>query len=102
MTDIEVQDTAHPITALPGDRIILRIPENATTGYQWAVDHVDGALKVESNEFVLPGHARPGAGGERVIVLAVRATGGARVVLSQRRSWEAEPIDRRELAVTIG
>jgi inhibitor of cysteine peptidase len=102
MTDIEVQATEHPVMAVPGDRIILRIPENATTGYEWAVDQVDGPLEVESNELVPPGDARPGAGGERVIVLGVRETGEARVVLSHRRSWEAEPIDRRELAVTIG
>lgn len=101
MTDIEVQATDQPVTAVAGDRIVVRIPENATTGYEWAVEMVEGPLEVESNELVPPSDARPGAGGERLIVLGVRGTGEARVVLAQRRPWESEPIERRELAVTV-
>jgi predicted secreted protein len=102
MTDIEVQPTDRLVKAGPGDRIVVRLPETATTGYQWAVEEVEGPLEVELTELVPPNDARPGAGGERLIVLRGRGTGAARVIFAQRRPWESEPIERRELAVTIG
>jgi predicted secreted protein len=35
MADIEVREQGMRVIASPGDRIVIRIPENGTTGYQW-------------------------------------------------------------------
>ena len=51
MTDIEIRTSGANITASQSDRVIVRLPENSTTGYQWSTAEIGEALEVESNEF---------------------------------------------------
>lgn len=101
MGDIEVREPGTRISASPGDRIVIRIPENATTGYQWQVEQVADPLELESSEMIPPAEAAPGAGGERRVVLRARGPGQARVALRLERPWERQPTDRFEFDVTV-
>lgn len=101
MADIEVHATGASVNAVAADRIIIKLPENGTTGYQWTIAEIGEPLAVESNEFTLPGQASPGAAGERVVVIRPRGSGRARVALDLRRAWEPEPIDHFELNVDV-
>ena len=101
MADIEVRMNGQSVIAAPGDRIVVSIPENATTGYQWAIEDVGAPLEVESNELLPAGDARPGSGGMRQVVLRARESGHARVALRLQRAWEAEPIEHMEVNVTV-
>lgn len=101
MGDIEVREQGTRVTATPGDRIVIRIPENATTGYQWQVEHVADPLELESSEMTPPAEAAPGAGGERRVVLRARRPGQARVALKLQRTWERKPTERFEFDVTV-
>jgi predicted secreted protein len=101
MADIEVREQGTRVTASPGDRIVIRLPENATTGYQWQVEHVDDPLELESSEMIPPTEAAPGAGGERRVVLRAGGSGQARVALKLERAWERQPTDRFEFDVTV-
>ncbi|HEX6007270.1 MAG TPA: protease inhibitor I42 family protein [Burkholderiales bacterium] len=87
------QDRGREVPVRVGDRIVLRLPENPTTGFRWAGD-IPAFLQVErdANE----SSAAPGAGGMRILELSVRTAGRAELRLVCGRSWDpsAPPTDR--------
>lgn len=101
MSEIQIQASGEQVEAAEGDRIVLRIPENATTGYRWVVSELPEPLELAADEFVPPGTAQPGAGGERRVELVARGPGQGRVVLTLERPWEHEAADRFEALVTV-
>lgn len=101
MADHEIRDHASHIHVSLSERIVIRLPENATTGYQWSLGELPDLLKLESNDLRLPEGLASGTGGERVIVLRARDAGIARVALTLRRAWEAEPIQHFDVSLTI-
>jgi predicted secreted protein len=100
VANIEVRDNGSSVAVSPGDLITIRLPENASTGYQWCLDELTGPVEVASDQAVPPERIRPGAAGERLIVLAVRALGSGHIRLALKRPWEAEPIERFVVNVT--
>lgn len=101
MTDFEVRTSGANISATQSDRIVVRLPENATTGYQWSVTEIGEALEVESNEFLMQGQIAPGAAGERIVIVLPCRPGKARVSLDLKRQWEQKPIDHFEVEVNV-
>jgi inhibitor of cysteine peptidase len=102
MTEVEIRENGANVTASPGDRIVVRVTENATTGYQWVTEDVPDLLELESSDLIAPRDARLGAGGERRVVFRARQGGQAKIRLTLRRPWEAEKAaDRFEAVVTI-
>jgi inhibitor of cysteine peptidase len=105
MADIEVLEPGSTVSARSGDELVVRLPEVATTGYQWTVDQITGPLRVVSSEVVPtvpPDGAPPGSGGERFIRVATTGVGNGAVRLELRRVWETEPADRFEFLVRVG
>jgi predicted secreted protein len=94
MAEIEIRENGAEVSAAVGDRIVLRLPENGGTGYQWSLRELGRNLEVESNYVQLPPGARPGAAGERIVTLRARSPGHATVVLQLQRPWETTSIDR--------
>jgi hypothetical protein len=41
----------NPIDVRPGDRLIVRLPENASTGYSWRPRELSAGLQIESDSF---------------------------------------------------
>jgi predicted secreted protein len=106
MADIEVTISGTTVTVTPADRIVIRLAENATAGYQWSVTEAGEGLDVESSELWPagspgPGGPAPGAGGQRVVRIRPRGPGRARVRLQLERAWEPEPVDRFDLDVIV-
>jgi inhibitor of cysteine peptidase len=104
MADVEVRTHNSSVTVAPGDRIVIRIPENPTTGYQWSLRDIPSLLVLERDEFMPPSQPTPGAGGERVVVLrapAGIASGSGEVVLVLQRPWETQPADQFHIKVRI-
>jgi inhibitor of cysteine peptidase len=89
MAEVEIRESGVRAVVAADDRVIIRLPENATTGYQWTIDDMPNSLEVERNDLIPPGSDAPGAAGERRIVLRARRPGAARVGLSLRRPWES-------------
>ena len=81
-------DRGKTFTVRRGDRIVIKLAENPTTGYEWAIDNIDSkAIKLEDSELSLPENAGLGAGGERIFTFQTKATGISRLQLKEWRSW---------------
>jgi|SRR5690349_5772450 inhibitor of cysteine peptidase len=101
MADVEVRTSGAHIRVSQSDRIVVRIPENATTGYQWSVTEIGETLEVKSSELLPPGQIKPGAAGERIVRVRPRRPGKARIALDLKRQWEQKPIDHFEVEVNV-
>lgn len=99
-----------------GDEVVIRLPENATTGYVWSVHSVGDGLTLVEDTMVPPspaggtppdrsrfpeGIAPPGAGGERFVRVRATAPTRTEVVLRLARPWETEPLQERHVAVAV-
>lgn len=73
------------VRAGTGDRVVLRLPENPTTGFCWEAEPSAAVAALESRYRPVAGSAT-GGGGEREFVLRVAGPGA--VVFRSRRSWE--------------
>jgi inhibitor of cysteine peptidase len=80
------EDGGRTVTVHPGDRIVLRLPENPTTGHRWNGAFPD-VLRVtrDAND---PAEDAPGAGGARVIELTAERSGDGEVALRRARAWD--------------
>lgn len=87
------------------DVIVIRLEENPTTGYQWAVDKADDMIFVPlSPEFLLPEEPRFGEGGTRVFGFKAKTAGSAAIQLKHWRKWEGDAsiIDRFDVTINVG
>jgi inhibitor of cysteine peptidase len=101
MADIEVRTSGSAVTMSTADRIVIRLPENATTGYQWSIAQLGEPLEVVSNEMIPPGQMAAGAAGERVVIIKPRGPGHAKLRLELKRAWERDPIEQFEADVQV-
>jgi inhibitor of cysteine peptidase len=91
--DLTRDDSGARRAARLGEHIVIRLPENPTTGYRWAAE-VDPAM-FELMDDQYEGAVRPvGGGGERVLTFAALRVGHGQIRLANRRAWEAaDPVD---------
>jgi inhibitor of cysteine peptidase len=83
--------------------IVLRLPENPSTGYRWAVEAVDAKLvDVQENEYV-PLSDTVGSGGVAQWIIRAKATGTTQIRLKRWRHWEGERsvLERFEFTLRI-
>jgi inhibitor of cysteine peptidase len=88
-----------------GDVIVVRLPENPTTGYRWAIEQIDEeVLEPETSNFALSPDAGIGGGGEQRLRFRAKGAGTARVELKLARAWEEESsgIDRYSFTIQVG
>lgn len=84
-----------------GDAISVRLPENPTTGYSWAIDSLD-ATRLEAGAASYHGEGVGlGAGGVRTWALGARAPGKTRIELKRWRHWEGDASVVERFAVTL-
>jgi predicted secreted protein len=84
-----------------GDEVVVRIPENATTGYLWSVQRVDGVLEVIGEDHQCFGQPLPGSGGQQVVRVRAAAAGEGLLQLVLKRPWESAVQDRREVRILV-
>jgi inhibitor of cysteine peptidase len=101
VAELEVRRSGQAVQAARGDRIVVLLPENPTTGYGWVLRDVPEQLELASNEYVPPQSTAPGAGGERRVELVASRPGQARIELALERPWEDEAAERFELLVKV-
>jgi inhibitor of cysteine peptidase len=88
-TALEVNDQANGKTVVleAGQALVIRLPENPTTGYRWAVDSC-GAMQLDKDEF-FPIGMGVGSGGTRQLQWRAESSGKHQISLVLQRSWEA-------------
>jgi inhibitor of cysteine peptidase len=73
-----------------GDLVRVTLPENATTGYRWTVDHCDEEwIEAPGSEPRYPAKA-VGSGGEVTFTFKAKKVGTGEVVLKHWRHWEGD------------
>ena len=85
-----------------GDDLVLRLKENPTTGYQWALEPgSDAVLAPQASDYV--GGAGPalGGGGERVFTFKAQQAGSATIRLKLWRAWEGDKSVTERFAATV-
>ena len=88
-----------------GQQVVVRLPGNPSTGYQWTVTSTDRTFGYPVEDGYVPDGGGVGSGGVFEFVWntagALPMTGAHTVELSYGRSWEAEPIDTFRFTVNI-
>jgi inhibitor of cysteine peptidase len=84
-----------------GDSILIRLAENPTTGYRWAVDKVDEQVTaLQDTNFVASGTGI-GGGGTRTFTFKALASGKGKIELKLKREWETEAAPSSSFEVMI-
>lgn len=80
-----MKDSGRQVSVKQGGRIVLRLPENPTTGCRWAGDLPEG-LEVagDTND----AGTAPGASGERAVEFIAAKLGRIHLQLRRAQTWE--------------
>jgi inhibitor of cysteine peptidase len=97
-------DSGKTITVPKGDKVIVRLASNPTTGYQWQIRSLDQEyLMLVGEPMYDPSKTdRIGSGGTQVFTFITLKPGKTMLVLDYKRSWEKKPIKNFTVAVQIG
>jgi inhibitor of cysteine peptidase len=100
MADVTVTPAQNggAVTVRAGDAVVVRLPENPTTGYRW---QVTAGGTPSGDEFVPGPGGAAGAAGERVLRFMAPASGAMRLELESRRAWEAGQAPQARFAFTV-
>ena len=98
---ITTSDAGRTIEVRAGQRVVLRLPDNPTTGFRWELDSHDGAMvEVGEGTFTRAGDG-VGSGGVSEWTLLPKAPGTTSVSLKRWRPWEGERSVKERFAVTL-
>jgi inhibitor of cysteine peptidase len=91
MPSLTEADNDRTVELRVGETVRLTLPENATTGYRWAIDRVDGGLiEAAGPEPHYPAGAPPGSGGDVAFTFKATKAGTADVALKYWRHFEGD------------
>lgn len=93
-------DDGRTIESRAGSEVVIRLPENPSTGYAWKID-VDKAHVSVERQFFEQRDDRVGGGGETTWVLRASRPGVTTVRLMLWRSWEGERAAIQRFRVTL-
>ncbi|HEV2237906.1 MAG TPA: protease inhibitor I42 family protein, partial [Ktedonobacterales bacterium] len=100
---LELDEAAHDTEATlrVGQELLLRLPEQPTTGFQWEVT-VDGAPACALVDTAFePPAGPPGGSGRRVWRFRAIQAGAGRIALRYGRPWEAAAPTARAFALRL-
>lgn len=83
-------DNGRTVSVRLGEQLRLSLPENATTGYRWAIDRIDGAFMEALSPEPHYTAAGVGSGGSVAFVFQGRKVGTGEIALKHWREWEGE------------
>jgi len=97
-------DNGKTITLQKGDRLQITLPENPTTGFQWAIEtKPKNLLSLEKSDYVASSPQLIGSGGQRTLTLLAKKTGKTYLNLKLWRSWEGDKsiVNRYQITLQI-
>jgi inhibitor of cysteine peptidase len=99
------KDDGRVVIVRVGDEVRVALPENASTGFRWAVDHVDGdVIEVLGEDAVYSSGATSGAvgsGGTAVFRFRARKRGSGELGLKHWRHWEGDASIIRRFSIQL-
>ncbi len=91
MVTLSEKDDGRSVDLKVGDDLEVTLPENATTGYRWAVDHIDGpVVNLVSTRPHDPSGGAVGSGGLVSFVFRGEKPATGAIALKQWRPWEGD------------
>jgi inhibitor of cysteine peptidase len=94
-------DKGRNVELRKGDTLVVRLPENPTTGYRWSVEEDGTILQLQSTHFDLTEGAGVGAGGWRTLTFRAEAAGTSKVQLRMWEHWEGDASVTERYVVTV-
>ena len=76
------------VTATAGQRVVIELKANPTTGYAWFLESFPSSLELVKFSFTPGGTNMPGAGGTQTVEFRAKSPGTAAIDLVYRRPWE--------------
>jgi inhibitor of cysteine peptidase len=105
MAEIVVGEGHHggAVSAKVGDHIVVQLPENPTTGFQWRAEPADPkVIQLQSDEFAQAASGAIGSSGVRTLRYLASGAGDTSVALQLARPWEANaPRSQFKIGVTV-
>ena len=95
-------DNGNAVALRVGDRLVLRLEENPSTGYRWALEtHDEEVVSLQHQEYGPFPHAAVGGGGQRSWTFIAQKAGTDTLQLKLRRPWEGENSITTRFTVTL-
>jgi inhibitor of cysteine peptidase len=95
-------DNGKSVEARQGDPIVIRLDENPTTGYRWAVDKSnDGVIALQHMDYAQASGTGVGGGGQRTFTFKAIGSGTAAIQLKLWRDWEGDKSITDRFNVTV-
>jgi inhibitor of cysteine peptidase len=101
MLSLTENDDGRTVEVRAGDTVRINLPENATTGYRWAIDRIDqNVIEAVGSEPHYTGKA-VGSGGQVTFTLRAKKTGSSDVVLKNWRHFEGDASVTKRFRVRV-
>ena len=99
---LTLADSGTVVDLRVGDHVVLRLEENPTTGYRWAVEAHDADLvALKHAKFTRSPEAATGGGGQRTWTFIAKRRGTATLQLKLWRAWEGDASVTRRFTATL-
>ncbi len=83
-------DPSQTIRVKPGDKFVVVLDSNATTGYSWQAPERTSHVSLNSHRYEAPLTSLAGAGGKEYFEFTARSVGKENLVFNYLRSWEKD------------
>jgi inhibitor of cysteine peptidase len=98
---ITKQDNGSIVQLGLNDSLLITLPENATTGFQWKFPDTEGLIRVQES-FEPAGEGAPGSGGMVLFkLIPLKAFAAKEWVLTYQRLWETEVLPKDKFVFTL-
>lgn len=90
MQSLTEADNGRTVDLRAGESVRLTLPENATTGYRWAIDRLDRDVVEEAGSEAHPSRGAVGSAGNVTFDFKAKKAGSGEVALKYWRHFEGE------------
>jgi inhibitor of cysteine peptidase len=98
-------DSGKAIEVSPGERVIVRLPSNRTTGYRWSLltSGAESLTRLAAGEYAqdVGADGKPGAGGTESWYFQASANGEEELRFEYRRPWEESVPAAKSASYTV-
>ena len=95
-------DNGKTIEVQAGDNVVVRLEENPTTGFVWAIDQDnDDILPLQNSDYTMAPSAGIGGGGQRSLTFKAQKAGTVSLQLKLWREWEGDRSITERFFVTV-